>query len=292
MNERETSLPLKRGLFVLRYVSSHATGAAPQVSVRPVVGAESVVEIISAPGDRAGVIEVPGRGLVIRAQAATTLLITVHSAGGRNADAELRLEPIGSSDASAESPMTNAQEGLLKGQGRTGRQPVLEILGHVSRRGDLRVSAGEWIAGPDAPAPIEGIALDVEGHPGVALEYQALIGGPNGSWTQWSAGGYVGTRGKFKALHGIRLRLTGVAASALEIEAQALFLGSSAMTRKGSNIELISPAGADPMVGLRIALFEDQSRSRAKENGGANSSAAGASRDSGRVRVFRASSLR
>src|SRR5947208_422462 len=98
MNKRETLVPLKRGLFILRYVRARGAAGAPQVFVRPSVEAESYIEVISAPGDQPGVMVAPGSCMVVRADEAGTLRVTVRSDGGET-DAELQLEPLGAGQA-------------------------------------------------------------------------------------------------------------------------------------------------------------------------------------------------
>ncbi|GEP01785.1 hypothetical protein [Methylobacterium haplocladii] len=296
MSERVTSVSLKRGLFALRYVRSGAAGAVPTVSVQAATGSEAVIVVISAPGARSGVLLAPGGSLVVRAEQPGALRVTVRPQDGGSADAELQLEPLHAGLPSL--------VGDAIGTGRLGarvdnaptqpeRAPArLEVMGHVSRRGDVSVGAGQWIAGPDAPAPIEGLALRALDRPGLAIEYQVLIGGSDAAWTRWTTEGYVGTRGKFKSLHGIRLRLTGADASAFEVEAEALFLGSATAFRKGREIELISHAAADPLVGLKLALISGHGLPPSVEYQNATAADDQSGARAGRVRVFRASGMR
>lgn len=302
MNERVTPVALQRGLFVLRYVRSSNAGAAPTVMVRPARESQGDIEVISAPDDRPGLIAAPGHCLVVRAERSGTLQVTVTAvAGGGAPEAELRLEPlqVGRAERNGSATETGvvepfrAVEPSARGSRRSEpARPRLEVLGHVSRRGDVFAGAGEWIAGPDAPAPIEGVALRALEPLGVGVEYQALIGGPGGGWTRWTADGYAGTRGKFLALHGIRLRLTGPEASAFEFETEALFLGAPTVHRSGREVELSSISGADPLVGLKVAVITAQTQVSPRNVQGAEPLESGSVERLGRVRVFRATSFR
>lgn len=303
MNERVTPIALQRGLFVLRYVRSSKAGPAPTVLVQPAMESQGVIEVISAPGDRQGVISSPGGCLVVRAERAGTLQVTVQALAGVSApEAELRLEPLQTgeperSDFTAARPreVEPFRGGEPAGRGLRGsaiRRPQLEVLGHVSRRGDVLVGAGEWIAGPDAPAPIEGIALRALEPLGATIEYQALIGGPGAAWTRWTAEAFAGTRGKFGTLTGLRLRLTGPGASAFQFEAEALFLGSATVHRRGREVELSSYSGADPLVGLKVAVISEETQVSPATARAAEVPDPESEQRLGRVRVFRATGFR
>lgn len=303
MNERVTPVALQRGLFVLRYVRSSKAGPAPTVTVRPELESQAAIEVISAPGDRHGVISSPGGCVVVRAERAGTLQVTVQAMAGVGApEAELRLEPLQSGEPeradfndvrpSDAEPFRGSTSASRTPRGPATHRPLLEVLGHVSRRGDVLAGAGEWIAGPDAPAPIEGVALRTLESLDVAIEYQVLIGGPGAAWTRWTAEGYAGTRGKFGTLNGVRLRLTGPGASAFQFEAEALFLGAAAVHRKGREIELSSYSGADPLVGLKVAVITAERQVSPANARTAEALEPDSGQRLGRVRVFRATGFR
>lgn len=302
MNERVTPVALQRGLFVLRYVRSSKAGPAPTVTVRPELESQAAIEVISAPGDRHGVISSPGGCVVVRAERAGTLQVTVQAMAGVGApEAELRLEPLQSGEperADFDAPRRDAgsfrgvEPGSRSGRGTATQRPQLEVLGHVSRRGDVLAGAGEWIAGPDAPAPIEGVALRALESLDVTIEYQVLIGGPGAAWTRWTAEGYAGTRGKFGTLNGVRLRLSGPGASAFQFEAEALFLGAATVQRRGREIELSSYSGADPLVGLKVAVITAERQVSPANARVVEALEPEGGQRLGRVRVFRATSFR
>ncbi|WP_177302925.1 hypothetical protein [Methylobacterium sp. 174MFSha1.1] len=156
------------------------------------------------------------------------------------------------------------------------------------------MAEGVWIAGPDAPAPIEGVAVRVgDTRSDLRLEYQVLVGGANGGWTAWTTGDYAGTKGQARPLLGIRMRLSGGAARAVTLAVDALFLGATVEAARGDHVELLSGAGVDPLVGLKIALVPVPSGTDPGKNSLVQSRPAQqAESRAGRVRVFRASGLR
>ena len=102
---------------------------------------------------------------------------------------------------------------------------VLELLAHVARVGDIRVSAGQWIAGPESPAQIEGLAVKWRDRPrDLDLKYAVRVG--RGTSTLMRANGdgsFVGTRGQARPLTEVRFELGGQAAKAHEFVIDALF---------------------------------------------------------------------
>ncbi|MCJ2133993.1 hypothetical protein MKK69_07925 [Methylobacterium sp. J-026] len=291
MAERVTSVPLETGLYVLRYVQAPTAHGAPHVFVRPSPGSEDVVEVISPPGERPGSISAPGGCVVVRAERASSLHVTISSAlASGGAEAELRLESLAGAARPGASVQGTAQPSV---QPPTVAPPAprLDVMGHVSRRGDVRVGDGRWVAGPESPAPIEGLEVGLlDRTSGLALEYQVQVGGPGGAWTPWMTGGFAGTRGQARALLGARLRLVGARASQFQIDAEALFLGATVMRLKGQAIEVISGSGVDPLVGLKllVAAANPVPQRSADAPAASPQSAARA----GRVRVFRSADLR
>ena len=159
----------------------------------------------------------------------------------------------------------------------------LAMLAHLARVGDVTVGEGDWVGGPAAPAPVEGIAVRCSPNLG-ALDYQVMAVG-EGRWSDWtSAGAFAGSRGRAKALVGVRLRLH--AAVDAVIEGEALFLGSVIVRKQGLDLEFRSSAGNDPLVGLRIGIRKNLPATTLKPTG------FDGKQGTGRVRVFRASAAR
>lgn len=303
MTERVTSVPLEMGLYVLRYVQAPTSSEAPHVFVRPSPGSEDAVSVISPPGERQGLIPAPGACVVVRAERAGALQVTIRSAASAGGtEAELRLETLSGEVGSGGVAQSGVAYGASAQPVPSLSAPRLDVLGHVSRRGDVRVADEQWIAGPASPAPIEGLAIQLVGDAaGLSLEYQVQIGGPGGAWSPWVAGGYAGTKGQARPLLGARLRLVGARASQFQIEAEALFLGATARRLKGQAIEALSGSGVDPLVGLKLLVVPAGPVARApieasipapQRMATTQPSAPVPAARAGRVRVFRSSGLR
>ncbi len=298
-DERVSVVPVDRGMHLLRYLSASDATFSPIAEVRQGSGSEGAIEIISAPGVPFSKLARPGSCLVIRAEQAGELVVTLsaRSVGG-SLDAAFRLESITSIEEvenwrrilSEEASPANSPDVL--GISRAGNSvdmgsPVqkagVSLLAHLSRRGDVLVSEGQWVGGPDAPSAVEGLELRFAKGSDVDVEMQVLIGVRQPRWTDWvKSGVFAGTRGRGLPITGFRLRLRGGELSALEMNVEGLFLGSMVNARNGREIEMISAAG-DPLVGLKFAF-------RSGEKIVAQRSFPPAGRERGpRVRVFRAS---
>ena len=247
--EREATLGVDRGLFLLRYVSGALGGPSPVAIVRPAEGFHSLVEILSSPGVVNGFLSGPGECAVIRAEKPARLTVRIKASAADGAlDASFRVEPV--SGASQPPGVADAAPDT--------RSSPYQLVAHVARRGDLAVAPGVWAAGPDAPAAIEGIGILGALPEGVEVEIQPLVATRPPRWLDWAPpGGFVGTRGRALPLAGLRFRLSGARAGEFRISAEALFLGSSIMSRSGREIDFVSPGGNDPLVGLRFALLPE-----------------------------------
>ncbi|QTL05815.1 hypothetical protein J5J86_11260 [Aquabacter sp. L1I39] len=200
---------------------------------------------------------------------------------GGSVEARLQLEPLVTLPGAGELEAPPAR-GRASASPVAGVESGLALTGHLSRRGDVKVGAGQWLGGPRQPLPIEG--LQVSRVPrGVELEYQVLVGTRPAQWSPWvRAGEYAGTRGRALSLFGVRLRLGGEAAA--RIRAEALFLGAPVVSRAGRQVEFVGVSERDPLVGLSLAIDLAEEAGRAEPRRMAPEGA-------GRVRVFRAGAL-
>lgn len=295
---------VERGLYVIRYVTAEDPKFPPVAEIRQSAGLEGALEIVCAPGLPFGKLSRPGSCLVVRAEQRGELQIALRgNPQSGSLDASFRLETLTSREEleSLEATVvddSNAKPSL-RAVGR-GAEPAISqghdaaavaapaeisLLAHVAVRGDVTIRGDEWVAGPDSPAPIEGLEIKSISQPGLQLELQVLIASRPPRWSEWAKPGvFAGTKGRGLPLGGVRLRLLGATAEGWELAADALFLGSLVKSKRGREIELVSATGTDPLVGLKLGV-------RTVEKVTAPPISVVSNRDrSPRVRVFRASS--
>lgn len=294
--DRETSVAVERGLYLLRYVSAPSSLSWPVAVARAAPGCESQITLISPPGVVAGFLAGPGASVVLKVEQGGRLLIKVKRQNDTSSlDASFQIEPI-SGEARPNALVTvtgSAQVGFagfgleLAGKGAVGSRevaavPLVSLLAHVARRGDVEVGAGVWAAGPESPAAIEGFEIRGPQRPGLRVEAQAMALTRPTRWLDWVPQGvFAGSRGRALPLGGLRLRLAGEAAEHFTLAADALFLGSPIASKRGRELEFVSAAGADPLVGLRLAILPEKVTH-------VSGAVAAAPRGEPRVRVFRA----
>jgi hypothetical protein len=244
--EQETAITVNRGLFLLRYATGAANGSSPFAVVRPASASAPFIEVISPPGVVAGFLSAPGDFAIVRAEQSGSLIVKIVAQNpGDPLEASLRMEPLAGGEK------TSAAEASIA----PAIQAPPTILAHVSRRGDIEVAMGAWIAGPDAPAPIEGLEVRGALPDGVSVELQPLLATNPPRWLDWAGpGSFVGTRRRALPLAGLRMRLSGASAGNFEIVASGLFLGSPVVNRRGREVEIVGAAGLDPLVGLQLRL--------------------------------------
>jgi hypothetical protein len=283
--DRNSTLSVSRGLYVLRYVGVQGGANPPIAHVRAASG-NGTVEFMSPPWLPSGQLARPGDCLVIRADRSTEIMVGIkRDTPGGTLDASFRLEPLSvgdEADIPASSPARTVARGEEPAPPRS--SAPFTMLAHISMRGDVVVSEDEWAGGPDAPSPIEGLELRGEPAEGLSLEMQVLVSSRPPRWSNWvSAGEYAGTRGRYLQLIGVRLRLGGQKSDRSEIAADALFLGSLVASKRGREVEFLSKSGVDPLVGLRLGVAASESLGNGRSSFGS-----GRERE-GRVRVFRTS---
>jgi hypothetical protein len=282
--ERGSTLNVNRGLHVFRYLEFQG-GGVPAVA-RLIPPAEGVT-LLDMPGREEGLLIRPGDCVVVRAERPSEVVVGLRrgSADG-SLEASFRLEAIALAEdagASQVAPVAAARASLV-----SAAPAPLAFVAHVSRRGDVAFEQGVWVAGPDAPAVIEGLEIVGDPRPSV-LEMQVLVGSRPPRWSEWvGMRQFAGTRGQGLPVTGLRMRLAPEAGS-LEISVEALFLGALVESKRGRQVEFVSGSGVDPLVGLKVSL---QSAQRLGESRPAPSLEAVARDREPRVRVFRASSSR
>lgn len=265
--DRDLSLLVARGLYLLRYEFGSASYDHPMALVKAAAGFEKIVQVISAPGGVEGWLARPGAAVLVRAEENGKIQIGVRRSGANGSlEAAFRLElvsvppeddrgPTGAV-ATAKSPPAISQIGFSPSA--KGSENAL-FLAHVSRRGDLSVRPNEWAGGPNAPGRIEGLAMLGLGRDGVQAEVQVMPGSRSATWSAWTGEGvFAGTRGRNQPLAGVRLRLAGHQAQHATLHVEALFLGSAIMSRRGREVECVSETGRDPLVGLRIEICPER----------------------------------
>ncbi|WP_131114089.1 hypothetical protein [Lichenihabitans psoromatis] len=303
-SERTSSIAVSRGLFALRYTESAAGAGGPIAFVRQGPGSEATIRLIPYPGDAPGRLEGAGSCMVVVAEQPGNLQITVRRRDRSNSlNATFQLQGLDErkSTRMESTPVVSDMTGHGSDPIVSGA-PGLRMFAHVARQGDVEARDGQWIAGPNAPAPIEGIEIRLETQE-FDIETQVLVGG---RWSRWiGSRSYVGTKGRAIPLTGLRFRLVGDAGANAAIEAECLFLGSAIQSRSGQQIELVGSSGADPLVGIKIGLRLASSRAAGSiaqpmvaqpmptpSQSWPQAAAPSPAQKAARVRVFRASEAR
>jgi hypothetical protein len=281
---QQKTVDLARGLFLIRYNSADDDLSPPTVRVFPDRPSAENCRIIVSPDSSDGTLWAPPSGLVVMATQPCRLVVEVtpQNPGGSVA-ANIKIEPLHPGQRPARpSARYDAAQTL---------QPSFEdfrILAHVAGVGDVSEGLDRWIAGPAAPARIEGLSLHWPGKPyDLEINYAVKFARPQpGDNVLVPLGTFAGTRGRALPLTGVVLETSGPSASRYALTAEAIFLGSPAIRIAGQRINLIGPSGREPLVGIRINLVSRDVQVPAPQTL-REQPVAPAPRPGGRVRVFR-----
>jgi len=270
---------VQRGVMLVRYATADDERRPPKVAVVVNPADEKNIELVLNPDHKEAVLWQPGSCLVVRARKPGKLQVEViaFDAGGSTA-ATVKIETLTQGEAVAASVDL-----------RTASQPVndlggLRLLGHIAGIGDVKSGSDEWIAGPEAPARIEGLAIEWPDKPAdLALHYSVRLARPHEiSGRTMAVGGYAGTRGRALPIVGIALELSGAAAARFQLSAEAAFLSAPLRRSSGRQLDMSGPTGREPLVGFRLRVEEINIPLQPAER-----PAIKPKKPSGRVRVFR-----
>src|ERR1051326_4296614 len=150
-SKQTKAVDVERGLILVRYATAESGGPPPRVEVVVNPKHQSNIELVLSPEHSKAVLWQPGACLVVRATRPGQLLVEVTpSEVGGSTDAIVKLETLTQGQPEGTGRDHAATDADLGG---------LSILGHVAGIGDVFARADEWIAGPQAPARIEGLSI-------------------------------------------------------------------------------------------------------------------------------------
>ncbi|MBN8939830.1 MAG: hypothetical protein J0H01_10080 [Rhizobiales bacterium] len=244
-------LRIPRGIVIIRYAASKGGRAAPAIVLTVPRG--SGAELIDLTERAEQTLPQPGAATVVRAQRDTTIsLDVVPSHMGGSLDAEIHVERMTATTFQPEGRRPPAPPFAVSPD----LMADLQVLAHVSRRGDIVADSGEWICGPQVPMSIEGIEIRLGR---LAADLDIMVSGSARGklpihFPVTSSGIFVGTRGRAAPLTTLTFSLIGRAASAFQLSVDAVFLSAPVVSKLGNSIELSGPTGNEPLVGLRLAL--------------------------------------
>jgi hypothetical protein len=288
-----------RGLVLVRYATAGDEMRPPKIEVLVNPKDEKHIEIISNPLHSESVLWEPGGCLLVRATRPGKLFVEVipvdeegstaatvkvemlsqgESSGARSALLDTRTVVASESRSQVTSKLTSPIDSQIGSHVALDR---LKIIGHVAGIGDVTARADEWVAGPSAPARIEGLSIVWPGKPDdLDIRYCVRLARPHAvSGRMMELGGYAGTRGRALPIVGIRFEMSGPAASSFRLVSEAAFLGAPIARTSGKQIEMSGPTGREPLVGFRLRLDEIDIPLQPVLTP--------AARSQGRVRVFR-----
>ncbi|HEX7924134.1 MAG TPA: hypothetical protein VF583_24460 [Bradyrhizobium sp.] len=263
MNEQiqQKTIDLARGLFLVRYNGAEDKTSPPVVRVYADRASLNNCNIITGPDAANGTLFAPETALVVSVARPSRLIVEVTAgrAGGSTA-ANIKIEPLTQGQLAAQPIGQPAGQPFDTDEPETGPEELsaLKLLAHVAGLGDVTVGPNTWIAGPAAPARIEGISLEWPNKPrDLNLQYAVKFARPQRGDNQFvPLGTFAGTRGRALAITGFSLEATGPGADRYAIAAETIFLGAPALRVTGNRIVVSGPSGREPLVGLKLSLEE------------------------------------
>jgi hypothetical protein len=249
------TIDVDRGLLIVRYVSAEDQDFPPRIEISAAPRSADEICIVLHPDAAEPVLWEPGAALVVQAVKKGQLIVGAIAARANSSTAAVvRIHPLSQGHPSIDVE-TSATQPIAQGADDQAARD-LRLMGHLAGRGDVFAHANDWIAGPAAPARIEGIAIEWPGRPkGVDIRYAVTAAnGSSVATTLTDPGTFVGTRGQSLPLVSLSLELEGPAACRFEFTAEVLFLDASPVSAVGLQLQLAGPTGREPLVGLRLGI--------------------------------------
>jgi hypothetical protein len=265
MNEQiqQKTIDLARGLFLVRYNGAEDKTSPPVVRVYADRTSLNNCNINTGPDAANGTLFAPETALVVSVARPSRLIVEVTAgrAGGSTA-ANIKIEPLSQGQPAVQPIGQPASRPFDAYEADAEELSDLKLLAHVAGLGDVTVGSNTWIAGPAAPARIEGISLEWPNKPyDLNLQYAVKFARPQRGDNQFvPLGTFAGTRGRALAITGFSLEATGPGADRYAIAAETIFLGAPALRVTGNRIVVSGPSGREPLVGLKLSLEEHRAQ--------------------------------
>ena len=250
-SRQQQTIAVNRGLFLVRYAAAEDTIRPPIVTLSAASTPNENFDFLLHPDHDQAVLWQPDSCLVMRTFEPGNLSVEVKAShDGGSAAATVRIEPL------TQGTFASAATAKAATIGEAPQLDSFRILGHVTGLGDREVGADQWLAGPSAPARIEGISIKWPDKPhGLDIRYAVKTAKPQpGSGIAVGVGAFSGTRGKTMPIVAVLLEMSGSGGEHLQFIADALFLGAPIKQIKGRRIVASGPTGREPLVGLRISV--------------------------------------
>src|ERR1700710_2183618 len=153
-NKQSKVVDVDKGLVIVRYATAGDEFRPPKIEVLVNPKDEKHIELISNPLHSEAVLWQPGACLVVRAMRPGKLLVEVVPLDDNGSTAAtVKVEMLSQGESSEARTRPSATSSGAKSHVDLDR---LQITGHVAGIGDVTARADEWVAGPSAPARIEG----------------------------------------------------------------------------------------------------------------------------------------
>lgn len=250
------AMPVPRGLFALRYLAADDERNPPRVSVHIGPDVTGNVSLLFGPGAEDGVMRRPGDAVVVSASGDAVIVVTIFVGEYALSDGvKLKIDQLDKVSSRDDQLVRASAEQKKKPTDHSEEMPIY-LSGHIQRRGDVSLAAGEWLGGRSSRQRIEGFAVHWPRRPmGVDIEYDCSVSG-QGRMPEALTGGFVGTRARAMSIDGISLRLIGENAASYKLQAEAVFTDGTII--RSAAAELVA-APKDPdatLVGLSVHVHK------------------------------------
>jgi hypothetical protein len=140
----------------------------------------------------------------------------------------------------------------------------LGLLGHIERRGDVKIAEG-WLGDPEGSARLEGFMAEwpQSAPANLELSYGCATGGQS-HITMVPAGSFAGTRGKAMAINALCFDLKGKDSHLYKLIGQAVFAGSAPQTIQLGKV-LSGPSGNEPLLAIYLVAIRTPQKAAAKK---------------------------
>jgi GT2 family glycosyltransferase/glycosyltransferase involved in cell wall biosynthesis len=202
--------------------------------------------------------------LVMKVKAGPTLVILTSVRSEGMAPLEITVERLDNRQRKARAPAPAAAAAAppaplaLQAPAALGAAPKqalpIEVMAHISNRGDVAFADGYWAGAPAEGLPIE--AFQIRAREGIApkdLEYKALTA--SGVETPWvSSGEFCGTRGAGLPLVGFAVRTKGDGGEEFDCEYRGAFRSGKIVGPVTNGAPCRSTEREDPLVAVQLTI--------------------------------------
>ncbi|AHK78909.1 hypothetical protein M911_06800 [Ectothiorhodospira haloalkaliphila] len=245
-------------MYLLRYGAKDGAAVSIPITIHAAPVGKGSIDFFPAEGVTKNTLRHPGDCLVARVKSHQAGLVVseYHPAQAEHAHpVNLHIDRVDTSENFGRTSPTSKEPEPVKPANVEGQpQPLpLKLLGHLEGRGDVTVTAPNWLGNPEGRARIEGFSIEWPDRPAEVDIAYTCYSSRAGQTPAIYSGGFAGSRAQASPITSLSLGLVGTEAQRYQLSGQVVFAGCPPLAIEPGK-KLSGAKGTEQLVAMQVTL--------------------------------------